>query len=46
MKLRKKWIHWLAILGLLMGLSVFVSSVFAAPQAATISETRPQPQRY
>ncbi|GAH90297.1 unnamed protein product [marine sediment metagenome] len=46
MNLRKKWIHWWAILGLLMGLSVFVSSVFAAPQATTVSESSPQPQRY
>ncbi|MFQ5835225.1 MAG: M16 family metallopeptidase [bacterium] len=44
--MKKRWIHWLVILGLLVGLSVFVSSVSAAPQAAAISENRPQPQRY
>jgi len=46
MKPRKRWIHGLAILGLLMSLSVFGLSVFAAPQAATVSESPPQPQRY
>ncbi len=46
MKMRKRWIHWLAILGLLVGLSAVGSSVFAIPQAATISESYPQPQRY
>ncbi len=46
MRVRKRWIHGLAILALSVNLCVFVSSIFAAPQAATISESSPQPQRY
>ncbi len=44
--MRKRRIHWLAILGLLVGLSVVFLPFFAGPQAATISESYPQPQRY
>ncbi|MEE9192734.1 MAG: pitrilysin family protein [Candidatus Aerophobetes bacterium] len=44
--MKKRWIGGLPISGLLVGLSLFVLSAFAATPAATVSENRPQPQRY
>ncbi|MFQ6066128.1 MAG: M16 family metallopeptidase [bacterium] len=46
MKMRKRWIHCLAISVLLVNLFVVVSSVFTASSTAGISENRPQPQRH
>ncbi|NQS89203.1 insulinase family protein [Patescibacteria group bacterium] len=43
---KKRWIHCLAILGLLVNLCVIVSFFFAFSQTAAISQNRPQPQRY